>query len=52
MTKTGFGFGILVIVICLLFVIWNMEFLITAYNDISNISGSWIFLIYLHPRDI
>ena len=28
MTKTGLEFRILVIVICLIFVIWNLEFLI------------------------
>ena len=31
MTKTCFEFGILVIVICLIFVIWNLEFLFLPY---------------------
>ena len=33
MTKTGLGFRILVIVICLIFVICDLEFLITFYSS-------------------
>ena len=32
MTKTGLEFGILVIVICLIFVIWDLEFPFLQYS--------------------
>ena len=35
MTKTGLEFGILVIVICLIFVICDLEFLFVQYSSVS-----------------